>query len=162
MHGWQFAKGYLPRQWFLLLTGHTKIWPTSLIYIIGILKENKKIHEDQKPPSLIDWLIDSLTDPLVPTVWRRLHAQTVWDRSSSYKIDYVIVIKNFINHKGHQNTISGSKFTVILLKGGFFLLVELQQGRVCDCSLRSRLVLLKCYQKVLQNLIHDIPANPLA
>ena len=37
--------------------------------------------------------------------------------SSSYKIDYVIVIKDFINPKGHQNPISGSKVTTILLKG---------------------------------------------
>ena len=41
----------------------------------------------------IHWLIDSLNGTLVPTALRRRHAQTVWDRSSSYKIDYVIVIK---------------------------------------------------------------------
>ena len=29
------------------------------------------------------------------------------------KIDYVIVIKNFLNPKGHQNPISGSKLTAI-------------------------------------------------
>ena len=68
------------------------------------------------------------------------HAQTVRDSSSSYKIDYVIVIKNYINPEGHQNPISGSKFTAILLKGGFCLSVEPQRGRVCACSLRSRLV----------------------
>ena len=39
----------------------------------------------------------------------------VRDSSSSYKIDYVIVIKTFLNPEGHQNRISGSK--VILLKG---------------------------------------------
>ena len=35
----------------------------------------------------------------------------------SYKIDYFIVIQNFLNPKGQQNPISGSKVTVILLKG---------------------------------------------
>ena len=35
----------------------------------------------------------------------------------SYKIDYVIVIKNFLNLKGHQNPIIGSKGMAILLKG---------------------------------------------
>ena len=35
----------------------------------------------------------------------------------SYKIDYVVVIKNFLNPKGHQNPISGSQVTAILLKG---------------------------------------------
>ena len=33
------------------------------------------------------------------------------------KIDYVIVIKKFLNPEGHQNPINGSKVTAILLKG---------------------------------------------
>ena len=37
--------------------------------------------------------------------------------SSSYKIDYFIVIKNPLNPKGQQNPINGSKVTVILMKG---------------------------------------------
>ena len=41
----------------------------------------------------------------------------VRDSTSSYKIDYVIVIKIFLNPKGHQNPNSGSKVTAILLKG---------------------------------------------
>ena len=45
------------------------------------------------------------------------HAQTVKDSSSMYKIEYVILIKNFLDPEGHQNPISGSKVTVILLKG---------------------------------------------
>ena len=58
-----------------------------------------------------------MSHPFPPTaLWRR-HAQTVRDRASSYKIDYVIVIKSFLNPKGHQNPISGSKVMVILLKG---------------------------------------------
>ena len=36
--------------------------------------------------------------------------------ASSYKIGYVIVIMSFLNPKGHQNPISGSKVTAILLK----------------------------------------------
>ena len=39
---------------------------------------------------------------------------------SCYKIDYVIVIKIFINPKGHQNPISGLKVTSILLKRWIF------------------------------------------
>ena len=58
-----------------------------------------------------------MTDPLVPTDLQRCHAQTVRDRSSSYKIDFIIVIKNFLNAAGHQNRISGLKITAILLKG---------------------------------------------
>ena len=45
------------------------------------------------------------------------HAQPVRDRSSSYKIDYVIVIRNFLNLEEYQNPISGSKVRAILLKG---------------------------------------------
>ena len=45
----------------------------------------------QTPPLLIN----SLTNPLVPTaLWRR-QAKLVIDSSSSYKMDYAIVIKNF-------------------------------------------------------------------
>jgi len=50
------------------------------------------------------------------------------------------VIKKFLNPEGLQNPISGLKVIAILLKEWFCLLVELQQGRVCACSLRSRLV----------------------
>ena len=50
-------------------------------------------------------------EPFPPTTLRRRQAQTVGDSSSSYNIDYVIVIKNFLNPVGHQNPISGSKVT---------------------------------------------------
>ena len=40
----------------------------------------------------------------------------VKDSFSSYKIDCVIVTKNLLNLAGHQNCISGSKVTAILLK----------------------------------------------
>ena len=62
---------------------------------------------------LYTFVIHSFSNPFPPTaLWRR-HAQTVRDSSSSYKIDYFIVIKNFLNPEGHQNCISGSKGTVI-------------------------------------------------
>ena len=40
-------------------------------------------------------IINSISNPFPPTALRRCHAKTVRDSSSSYKIDYVIVIKNF-------------------------------------------------------------------
>ena len=58
-----------------------------------------------------------MSQPFPPTALQRRHAQTVRDRASSYKIEYVIVIKNFLNPEEHQNSISGSKVTAILLKG---------------------------------------------
>jgi hypothetical protein len=51
-----------------------------------------------------------------------------------------MVIKNFLNPEGHQNPISGSKFTAILLKGWILSIGEASSGRVGSCSLRSRLV----------------------
>ena len=58
-----------------------------------------------------------MSERFPPTALRRRHAQTVRDSSSSYKIDYVIVIQNFLNPEGLQNPFNGSKVTVILLKG---------------------------------------------
>ena len=58
-----------------------------------------------------------MSDPLVPTALRRGHAQTVRDSSSNNKLNYILVIMNFLNPEGHQNPISGSKLTAILLKG---------------------------------------------
>ena len=58
-----------------------------------------------------------MSHPFPPTALRRRHAQTVRDRASSYEIDYVIVIKSFLNPEGHQNPISGSKVMAVLLKG---------------------------------------------
>ena len=39
------------------------------------------------------------------------------DSSLSYRINYVIVIEIFLDPEGHENRISSSKVTVILLKG---------------------------------------------
>ena len=60
---------------------------------------------------------------------QRRHALMVGDGASSHKIDYVIVIKNFLNPEGHQNRISGSKVTAVLL-----------MGWILPIGLRSRLV----------------------
>ena len=40
------------------------------------------------------------------------------DSSSGYTIEYITVVKNFIYPEGHQNCITGSKCTAILLRGG--------------------------------------------
>ena len=54
------------------------------------------------------------------------------DSSFSYKIH--IVIKNFLNPEEHQNPISGSKVTAILLKGLILPIGGVASGRVCACS----------------------------
>ena len=58
------------------------------------------------------------------------------------------VIKKSLRHsdqelsksEGHQNPISGSKVTAVLLKGRILSIGGVASGRVCACSLRSRLV----------------------
>ena len=50
-----------------------------------------------------------MSEPFPPTALRRRDAQTIRDSTSSYKIDYVIMIKNFLNPRGHQNPFSGTK-----------------------------------------------------
>ena len=62
-------------------------------------------------------MIQSVTQSFAPTALRRRHAQTVRDSTSSYKIDYVTVIKNFWKPEVHQNPIRGSKVMAILQKG---------------------------------------------
>ena len=55
-------------------------------------------------------------------------------------IDYVIVIKNFLNPEGHQNPINGSKVTAIILKGWNLPISGASPGWVCACSLRCFLI----------------------
>ena len=81
------------------------------------------------------WLINSVSQPFPPTTLRRRHVQTVRDSTSSYKIDYVIVIKNFLNPEEHQNPFSGSKVTAILLKGRILSIVGASAGEGLPCSL---------------------------
>ena len=54
--------------------------------------------------------------PFPPTALRRHHAQSVRDSTSSYKIDYIIVINNFLNPKGHPNPIRGSRNARVAVK----------------------------------------------
>ena len=80
----------------------------------------------------------SVSQPFPPTaLWRR-HAQTVRDSTSSYKIDYFIMIKNFLNPEGHQNPFIGSKVTAILLERWIWPIGGVASGRVCACSLRTQ------------------------
>ena len=40
----------------------------------------------------------------------------------SHKIDYITIFKEILNLQGHQNRITGSRVTAILLNGWIFLL----------------------------------------
>ena len=69
----------------------------------------------------------------------------VGDGTSSHKIDYVGKFEEIQNLEGHRNRTTGSRVTAILLKGGSLPIGGVASGRVCACSLRSRLVYLKIY-----------------
>ena len=71
---------------------------------------------------------------------RRCHALAVADGTFSQKIEYVTIIKGILNPKEHPNRITGSKVMAILLNGWIFPIGGGSSGRVCACSLRSRLV----------------------
>ena len=86
-------------------------------------------------------LIHSLSNPLiVPTALQRRHAQTVRVSTSSYKINYVIMIKSFLNPEGHQNPCSGSKVPANFTEGRIRPIGGASAGEGLPCSLRRRLV----------------------
>ena len=66
---------------------------------------------------------------------------TVIDGASYTKIDYVEKISEILNIEGHTNFVIGSKVLEILLNEGILPIGGVALGRVCACSLRSRLVL---------------------
>ena len=53
----------------------------------------------------------------------------VEDGTFSHEIDYVLVFWKNLNLEGHLNCLIGSKVTAILVKGGFYLGVELHWER---------------------------------
>ena len=67
------------------------------------------------------------------------HAQRIYDCAFSHKIDYVRQGKNILNLNGHKNYIFGSKEKGIFLKQWILPIEGFILGRVCVCSLRSRL-----------------------
>ena len=89
------------------------------------------------------WFIDSLIQSwFVKISLRRCHALTVADGAFSHKINYITIFKEILNPKRHPNRTTGSKGTAILLNEWNFPIGGASSGRVCACSLRSRLVLL--------------------
>ena len=68
-----------------------------------------------------------MSEPFPPIALQRRHAKTVRYITSSHKIDYIIMIKNFQNPEGHQIPSVGQKIRPFYLRGGFGLLVELHR-----------------------------------
>ena len=81
--------------------------------------------------SVTDWLIHSLTHPLVKISLRRRHVLLVEDVASGQKIDYITVVLDILNPAGYPNGITGSKVTAILLNGWVLPVGAVALGRVC-------------------------------
>ena len=58
----------------------------------------------------------------------------------SHKVDYDTILKEVLNPGGHLNCITGSKVMAILLNWWILPIGGASLGRVCACSVRSRLV----------------------
>ena len=57
------------------------------------------------------------------------------------KQKYIDILSEILNLEGHLNRCIGSKFTAIMLNWWILPTDRAASGRVCACSLRSRLVL---------------------
>ena len=53
---------------------------------------------------------------LYPVLVELAKERSVTKETTIYKIDNVLEIQNFLNPEGHQNRITGSKVTTILVK----------------------------------------------
>ena len=73
----------------------------------------------QTPAILIHSFIRYLSNPFPPSTLWRCHAQSVSDRSSSYKIDCVTEVCDILNPQAHEYCIIGSKGRGILLLNGW-------------------------------------------
>ena len=90
----------IPEDWTGLKVQFGVCWSlivTNIVYILReYLADPGKARGCSTNTSVSYLLNYSLIHPLVPTALQRRHAQTVRDMSYGYKIDYVIVIKNFL------------------------------------------------------------------
>ena len=76
---------------------------------------------------------------LFPTALLRRHAQTVRDGSSSYKIDFIQLVKSYQNPEGYQYCI---KSYINFDEWGSLPIGGVESGRLSARSLRSRPVYL--------------------
>ena len=89
-----------------------------------------------------------MSDPFPPTALRHRHAPMVGNGALSHKIDYITIFWEILNLEGHQNCITGSRVTAILLNGWIFPIGqsgEASRWRVCYQRGLTRLVLIDVY-----------------
>ena len=86
------------------------------------------------------WLIHWFSDPLVKISLQRRQAHLVKNGASSHKTNYFDMSSEILDPEGYQNCCIGSKVMAILRNGWILPTGGVALGRVCVCSLRSRLV----------------------
>ena len=77
---------------------------------------------------------------------QRRHAPMVGNGALSHKIDYITIFLETLNLEGHQNCITGSRVTAILLNGWIFPIGqsgEASRWRVCYQRGLPRLVFIR-------------------
>ena len=90
----------------------------------------------------------------------------VADGAFSHKINCFPYFEEILNLEGHLNRFIGSTVTAILVNGWILPSGGVASGRVCACSLRSRLVSGYIVLSNIQQGFHGYPAlnrfdNPL-
>ena len=76
----------------------------------------------------------------------------VKDGAFSHKIEYASILLEILNLERHLNRFVGSKVAAILMNGRILPSGGVVLGRVCVCSLRSRLVLFT-YRHIINSQI---------
>ena len=114
----------------------------SLIHLVSCFISNKLTADPgearaalQPPSSLTDWFIH----PLVKISLQRRQTQTVSKSAFSHKTNYIDIFSVILNLEGHQTCCIVLKVTAILLNGWILAIAGAASGRVCACSLHSRL-----------------------
>ena len=112
-------------------------------------------------PKVMDWVKtpplrkNSITNPLF-----FMALLTVAD--SAFSQFSVTIFMAILNLEGHPNCITGSKVTAILLYGLILPFGGASSGRVCACSLRSRLSFYLFKAQSLRKVIFDSDSFPLS
>ena len=81
--------------------------------------------------SLIQSFFRWLNNHISPLTLQRRHAQGDRDNSSSYKIDYLVLVKIILNLTGYHNSMIGSKVMPVLLKCCNWPIGGVASWRVC-------------------------------
>ena len=127
------------------ITNTMKITITSKILIesakvLNLLADPSKAKGCSTNTFVIHWLSEWVSDPLVKISLRSCHTQTVKNGASNHRTNYIEIFSEILNLEGHQNRYIGLKVKAIFLNGWSLPTGGASSGRVCVCSLCSRVL----------------------